>query len=109
MRAAAQDVHIRHYERLRVNLIIHSASKNQTELAAVDIGSVEERFVQIHSRAGAVVVMGEDRGRKRRRVSFPRGESLRWSRPGSAGAVHGLGRKEVSGGGREVHDRLCES
>src|SRR5437588_1350066 len=109
MRAAAQNIHICHYERLRINLIIHSASKDQTELATIDIGSVEDRFVQIHSRAGAVVVMGEDRGRKRRRVSFPRGESLGWSRPAGASAVHGSGRKEVSGGGREVRDRLCES
>jgi hypothetical protein len=71
--AFAGDVHIRHYQRLRIQLIVNGACVKQSKRIRIYVGDVQRRFVEIRPGAGIVVVVSQHRGRARRGDTARRG------------------------------------
>ena len=82
---------------MSINLVIDGSGIEEPECVGVDIGRVEDGFVQIVAGPKVVIVMRHDCGCHWRRIDEESREGLNRRAPRCASAVNGSGTKEIGG------------
>ncbi len=110
--ATLRHIHIRHHQRLRVNLVVHRAGEHEAERVRVHVGGGQDGFLKVGARAGKIDFCQRANLRQRCevrdfgavQVQFPQWQATQWAQVRNCRATgeiqlrqrHPLQRREIS-------------